>query len=396
MNRIPLACAVFLSLAIFGQGFSLAQTRPSDAPTTRHVMLAMSPAKLTEWQTVWEKSIKNEARNRYCDKELGEETGWLMSPLMNGFYYGYMSTKDTQWIDMLVDWTDSWIKRETIEPDGYPGWPKLGAAGTDVDKLNDFNADSLLGDAMVLRPVVMMSDRILKTPALKEKYGDKATGYIQLAETIFEKWDKRGAWRDTEGGGNITIVLPYGIDPATGKWTAGYDKRNSPDIGFSHPNNKANLVAQWLLAMSDATQKPIYKTRAEKWFKLMKSRMKLKADGTYEIWNYWQPAGPWDLQPDGSTKHWVGVHPNGGYYEIDAGGIVAAYEHGLIFDRTDLAHLIATAKAEKRYWTALATYDDDIQKDFETTTKPDGWGGLTDVPWYLSLQVALSQPPGNH
>jgi acetyl esterase/lipase len=29
------------------------------------------------------------------------------------------------------------------------------------------------------------------------------------------------------------------------------------------------------------------------------------------LWNYWEPAGPWDYKPDGrSTKHWVGVHPN--------------------------------------------------------------------------------------
>jgi hypothetical protein len=47
-------------------------------------------------------------------------------------------------------------------------------------------------------------------------------------------------------------------------------------------------------------------------------------------WNYWEPAGPWDYRADGrTTKHWVGVHPNGGYYEDDTQGIVDAYEHGL-------------------------------------------------------------------
>ena len=89
----------------------------------------------------------------------------------------------------------------------------------------------------------------------------------------------------------ISVVLPYGIDAKTGKWTDGYETRNDPGHGFSHPDNKANHVARWLLAMSDATGKAVYKERAEKWFRLMKSRMKLKADGTYEIWNYWEPAG---------------------------------------------------------------------------------------------------------
>lgn len=387
MNKIQFACAGALCLALSIPGASFAQSLPSDMATTSHQMIKMDLATSNDWRTRWEKSIQNEARNRYCDKEMGEETGWLMSPLMNGFYYGYMATNDTQWVDSLVDWTDSWIKRQVMEPDGYPGWPKLGAAGTDVDKLNSYNADSLLGDAMVLRPVVWMSNEILKTPALREKYGAKATSYIQLAERLFEKWDKRGAWRDTEGGGNITIVLPYGIDPSTGKWTAGYEKRNSPDNGFSHPNNKANLIAQWMLAMSDATQKPVYKTRAEKWFKVMKSRMKLQENGTFAIWNYWQPAGPWDFKPDGSTKHWVGVHPNAGYYAIDVESMVAAYEHGVVFDKQDLAHLIATAKAEKRDWSALAPYDDDLQKMFEQNQKPESWGGITAVPWYLALQV---------
>lgn len=391
MMRLPFAVTAVIGLTIFGQGLALAQTGPSAGTITSHQMVRMDQARFDEWRVRWQKNILDEARNRYCDKELGEETGWLMAPLLNGFCYGYMATADPQWVDRLVDWTDSWIKRAVIEPDGYPGWPKLGAAGTDVDKLNSYNADSLLGDAMVLRPVALMSHQILKTPALKAKYGAKAAAYIQLSERIFEKWDQRGAWRDTDGGGNITIVLPYGIDPTTGKWTAGYAKRHAPDSGFSHPNNKANLVAQWLLAMFDATQKPVYKARAEKWFKVMKSRMKVKDDDTVAIWNYWQPAGTWDFKPDGTTKHWVGIHPNGGYYQIDVDSIVAAYEHGLIFDKIDLGHLLATAKAEQRNWQALVPYDDAIAKTFENSLKPASWGGLQAVPWYLALQVKLAE-----
>ena len=33
-----------------------------------------------------------------------------------------------------------------------------------------------------------------------------------------------------------------------------------------------------------------------------------------------------------------------------------------------------------RMWSALAPYDVEIQKDFEATEKPDGWGGLGSVP----------------
>jgi hypothetical protein len=242
-----------------------------------------------------------------------------------------------------------------------------------------------------------------------------------------------------------------------------------------------------MLAMWDVTGKPEYKEHAEKWFTLLKSRMKPETNGTYEIWNYWQPAGPWDYKPDHTTKHWVGVHPNNGYYEADSAGVVAAYEHGLVFTKADIDRLIATAKSSwtsseglgvvqeyfnpsnlvpgmeisfapasgtakeinacfpnsktakpisagagavtgtvvsvqwnrqtkkgsvvfrragaqadvtinvdqntkmqlLRMWSALAPYDVEIQKQFEATMNPGGWGGLGGAPSYLMLQAKI-------
>ena len=80
-------------------------------------------------------------------------------------------------------------------------------------------------------------------------------------------------------------------------------------MGFSHQDNKANLIANWLLAMFDATAKPVYRERAEKWFQVMKSRMKLKHDGTYEIWNYWEPAGAWDYKSTACPSTGLGFTP---------------------------------------------------------------------------------------
>ncbi|HUT58644.1 MAG TPA: hypothetical protein VNA25_12435 [Phycisphaerae bacterium] len=380
---IPAACCASLWAA------DAAPPADDSKPAKMAKMDKMDEAKFNDWLGRWSKNIVNDSRNRYCDKANGEDIGWLMTPFMEGFYYGYMATKDANWVDRLVDWTDSWTKRAVKEPDGYIGWPRTGAAGTKVDSLDDFNADSMLGEAMALRSVVLISGEILKTPALKAKYGAKAAGYIKLSEQILEKWDKRGAWRDTKGGGSISLVLPFGIDAGTRKWTAGYAKRNAPGNGFSHPNNKANHTARWLLAMADVTGKAVYRQRAAKWFRLMKSRMKAKDDGTYEIWNYWEPAGPWDYKPNKSPKHWVGVHPNKGYYQIDVEGIVAGYEHGLVFTKADIDRLVATALATKRYWTALAPYSREIQKNFEDNHKPDTWGGLGGTPWYLSLQAKL-------
>src|SRR5258708_811282 len=119
-----------------------------------------------DWQSRWEKHIIHDSDERYCDKETGEELGWLGAPFLDGFYYGYLATRDAKWVEMLIDWTDSCVKRGLKEPDGFTGWPKGDTEG--------LYADSLLGEAMMLRPVVLMADEILKTSALESKWAAKA------------------------------------------------------------------------------------------------------------------------------------------------------------------------------------------------------------------------------
>jgi len=356
-------------------------------------MIKMDDAKFKDWLERWQKFIFNYAPNQSCSNEMGEDMGWVISPMMGGLYYGYLATKNPKLLDFFVDCTDAWLARAVVEPDGYIGWPKIGAAGTNVDHLDDFYADSMLGEAMLLQYVVLISDQILKTPSLEEKFSAEAKNYIKLAEQMFEKWDKRGAWRSTPDGGMVTVVLPFGIDKKTGTWTEGYEKRNSPEIGFSHPNNKGSVIAGWLLAMFDVTNKPIYKERAEKWFRVVKSRIKLNDDGTFRIWKYWEPAGQWDYKAYVFPKHWIYVHPNAAYYGIDVDSIVAAYQHGIVFDRHDIERLIFTALADKYYWGALVPYNNTIQKKFEQENDPDSWGGLSDTPWYLALQMGVEVFP---
>ena len=137
----------------------------------RQVVAPDDPAKMASWKKRWQTAIISAARARYCDKEMGEEIGWLISPLLNGFYYGYLATTDVQWVDRFVDWTDAWINRGIAEPDGHVGWPKVGAAGTDVDDLSSYYADSLVGEAMALRPVVLMSALIVNLSSPFSKPG---------------------------------------------------------------------------------------------------------------------------------------------------------------------------------------------------------------------------------
>ena len=377
-----------------------AQSRPALAP--------MSPAQAADWLARWEKSITGGMRNRACDREMGEQIGWLVCPFLNGFAYGYQATGETKWIDRLIDWSDAVVRRGVKEPDGYVGWPKAGGAST--GSVPDFVTDNQLGDAMMLRPMVLTAGAILQSPALKAKYGAKAESYVKLSEQVFEKWSSRGAWREVSGGGGLWVVPPFGLDVKAGKWTEGYARRKTD--GFTLPANKQNLIAGWLIALYDVTKKPVYRDRAEKWFRVMKSRMRPREGGKYVVWNYWDPGGSWDKKANGSWKHWIGVHPNGGYYGIDVEGIVAAYEHGLVFGRKDIDRLIATnrdfmwnrkvrgakfqridgGKPDRRWartpgvlWTALAPHDATLRKVFEANHNPAGWGGLSATPRWLAL-----------
>ena len=404
-----LLCAqVFLAGPCIAQGETHAMAKGEAVQASE----GMDQKLAAEWRQRWERSILGDSsRDRPCDREMGEEIAWLVSPFLNGFYYGYMATGEPKWVDRLIDWSDAVIKRGVKEPDGYIGWPKDEEEGV-LDYLPAGETlrytDVEVGDAMFFRPVALMAGEILKTPALKEKYGAKAEEYLKLAEQTFDKWNSRGAWRETKEGG-IWVVPPFGLDPGTGKWTGAYDRRKTD--GNSLPDNKENMIALWMLAMYDATHKPTYRDRAEKWFQVMRSRMKLRDNGKYFVWNYWDAGVPWDTNADGSLKHWVGVHPNGGYYGIDVGAIVAAYEHGLVFSKEDIARLIATnrdfmwnkqiknakfqridgGEPDPRWtnspgvlWAALAPYDPTLRKIFEANHNPSGWGGLSSTPEWLA------------
>jgi len=359
-----------------------------------------------DWMSRWEKKmLADQKADRSCDKEMGEELGWLVSPYLNGFYYGYRAAHDPKWIELLIDWSDAWTKRGVKEPDGAIGWPK--DSGSNTAALPNLYTDNILGEAMALRPMVLMAAEIKKDPSLHAKYGAKMTGYVALAEQVFAKWDARGCWRDTAKGG-VWVSPGFGIDQKSGGWTEGYARRTTD--GFSIPANKQNEVARWLIALFDVTGKASYRERAEKWWRTMKSNLRLR-EGKYYVWNYWDPAGPWDYNPNKSTKHWVGVHPNGGYYLIDLGGIVAAYEHGLVFDKQDIDRLVATNRdfmwnhevknakfrridgglPDPRWldepgdlWTPLVFYDETLRKVFEANYEPASWRGLSATPWYVS------------
>lgn len=413
MTRIPLHRRTF-SIQVLGASAALLShplgtlSRVMAAEPTDSIQHFARSEEGRRWLKEWEAHILAPEKTRYCDTELGEELGWLVSPYVNGFYQGYLATQNTSWIDRLIEWTDACIVRATLDPDGFRGWPKGNGGGGESA---DFDADSLLGETMLTRPVILMAGRIQRTPELQTRYGAKAASYLKLAEELFAKWELRKAWRDVPEGG-IWVVPEFGLAKKAKGWSAGHATRAK--TGFSNPANKANHIARWHLALADVTGKSLYRTRAEGWFRLMKHRIHTRESGRFLVWNYWDPAGPWDYKADGSTQHWVGVHPNGGYYQIDVEAIADAYEHGLVFTKDDLRKLIETnrdfmwdqklngarfrridgGETDPRWknspgvlWTGLVPHDPTLRRIFVANHRPASWGGLASTPWFLALNT---------
>ncbi len=127
-----------------------------------HQMLRMNDAKSKVWLSQWERNILSANAMRYCATETGEGIGWGMLPFLRGFYYGYLATRDLRWVDLLVRCTDLRIKEgsEGNLMASSVGLKFSWRCGADMDNLDDFYADSMLGEAMALTPVVLMAIEI--------------------------------------------------------------------------------------------------------------------------------------------------------------------------------------------------------------------------------------------
>ena len=212
-NTEPMKRRSFLKQAVLAAaGMASLSNKPLatavNGESTGKAPVGLDAALAKDWLSRWAKNILSDAGNRYCDHELGEEVGWLVRPFLNGFYYGYHATRDPKWVEHLADWADSWIKRGAKELDSFIGWPKSGSGGALAESLL---TDSLLGEAMGLRPIVMMAGEIQVTPALKERFGPRAGAWLKLAGQVFEKWDSRGCWREVEEGG-LWVVPAFGMN----------------------------------------------------------------------------------------------------------------------------------------------------------------------------------------
>ncbi len=172
-----------------------------------------------------------------------------------------------------------------------------------------------------------------------DKYGGKAREYASLASKhCIEKWDSRGTWREDGPAGTYVSFTKYLAPGDLSEWRFGSEVKGSNQ---SLPFNKNNDMGQVAMLLHRITGEEFYRDRAEKIFFRMKRQFQY-FDNHY-VWNYWEPFGPWDIDKEKNLpRHWVGVHPYRNYQAGEVEQIRDAYHNGIVFDKSDIEHIIAT------------------------------------------------------
>ena len=260
----------------------------------------------------------------------GEGFCWHAASAANNFVTGYLAYEDTAWLDYGVQYFDWLVGLMAEAPDGYKGW--IGPFIYDKSVWCDVH----VGDAILVNPMLRFAEVVLSDELLTEKYGVAANGYVALAQKhLIEKWATRGTWH--EDG-------PYGVYASWDRYFKPGDLSEWRDIeiaksNLSLPFNKQFDMAIAALRLWRITGDEQYRDKAERTFRLMKSRIRLVDD--HYVWNYWEPLGSWDAGQE-DLRHWVNVHPYRNYQSGEVSDIVEAYHSGIVFDKQDIERIIRT------------------------------------------------------
>jgi len=288
----------------------------------------------------------------------GEQFGWGISYYAGGFVRGYERTKDTAWLDAAQKLSEYCLSKMRRGPDGYKGW-----VGDDQSGRGTW-ADNHVGDAILIAPMLAFAEVVLKDPELKKKFGEAAQKYVDVAKRdLFEKWDKRGTWKEDGAWGCYVGWEMVCSQAAPDTW----EKHPAPII--AEPFNKNNHMGICALRLFRITGEEKYRERAFKIFAYTKSRF-LLVDDSYYVWNYWEPFGPESVDlAKKDTRLWMNVHGGRPYQAGEIGQMVEAYNSGVVFDKTDIERFI-------------------------NTNLKIMWNGDKDNPHFANSNWRLPMPPG--
>ncbi|MEX0929395.1 MAG: hypothetical protein WDZ53_08320 [Balneolales bacterium] len=317
--------------------------------------------------------VKDVLANPMLTQTTGELFAWHARGAANDLVAAYEAYRDPRWLEAAERYFTFLTGELQTDPDGYQGWIGQTIWGETGRAPGDepYRADALVGDAILLAPIVRFAEIVLSDPDLERRFGDRAREYVELAEHIgWEKWNHRATYyRDAAGYGSYKMH-DYLIEAATWQWKyrENGDRRRSDNL------NKHHSMGLVLLRLYRITGKEPYRERVVEIFSRAKNLFRLLPDERL-TWNFWMPHGPHDLREDGSMRSWAAVHPNrSGYQSGEVGRFIELYDSGLVFDREDLQRMINTNRWMYRgegkwqssdgstdagqLWSSLARFDD--------------------------------------
>lgn len=257
-----------------------------------------------------------------------EEIAWRGSKLIRMPLVAFRLTRDRKYLDEFVRRMDALYGRLGRGPDGFLDWygkPMLGYRHPDrpdqkiAVQITGFEMSNIIAQFACL----VQSDSDLKS-----RYAEPLRRYLSLAEDhLVKKWEARGCYKDLGTTGAVYITEAE-LKPIKAHLTM--------------PHNKNGKILGALLSLYMATGKDQYLVKAIK----LGTRFKhcLTLSGDHYLWHYWDPAGPWDVDPrePDDWKHWIGPEHRSEYHAMSLSQTVVLYECGLVFDRTDNERFVKT------------------------------------------------------
>ena len=335
----------------------------------------------------------NEVRSlTFQDVPEPETLCWVQFPKLNMALTAYELTGDATHLQNFTNAFEKLRATVKIGPDGFLGWygrpaptlldpAKPNAVISEIQ--TDFRAAGVLSRYMEL--------------------AGKQPEYLDLLENhLVAKWEK--SFTDLGEHGGVY------------QWNTEYLPAKA---GITLSHEKQAIIIEGLLNLYRVTGKDAYRQRAAKLGMWLKHCLQLK-EGRY-VWNFWDPAGPWDEASPGKWKHWLGTEPKEMWYAATVRSAVLLFQHGVVFDRADIDRLLKTQlevcwqgdsffqtdgnpaqKGERFIAPALAPYNLGIfeylytgPRQDERVEKADNWwhGGILAGDW---LQGKYIKPKGIH
>ncbi len=270
---------------------------------------------------------------RYCTPERmarfaarPEDITWQASLHIRMPLVAYELTGEQSYLYEFVTRCDTLLALLSEDADGHPGWYGLALEGFRHPDHPDEPVDVIITSFTMAG---LMADfvNVVRAAGLEEQYPGTIARYLDIAGKLIAKWDARGNYRVLPGGSAVYVT---------------HERLRPVKAHLTQPHNKHSIITVALVSMYRATGDAAYIEKVAR----LGARFKrcLTLEGDRYRWNYWDPAGPWDVDPadPGKWKHWIGAEHRAGYYSHSLSHAVLLYELGLIFDRMDIERFVRT------------------------------------------------------